>query len=668
MPTLMPNGKQPYHDNNGNPLSGGRVYTYAAGTDTPLATYADAAGVTPNANPVVLNARGEALIFWGDAPYKAVIKDASDVEIYTADNLQAPAGRADLASSATGKGAALVGIDGGTLSDFMKSKSLRVVDSIATLKALDKTKFTRAFVTGYYAAGDGGGGAYWYDASDATSADNGGTIIVAADNGRWKLITQGALSVRQFGAKGDGATDDTSAINAAVTVSVALGLNLYFPGGAYLSSGIPALAGVRLIGDGPTKTVIKLKSGTNAGLVTSASTNIDDVYISGITFDGNSAGNTSGDTLTLKGARPSLVDVCVKNAAGNAIVTDWNVANGARTLGCEGFFSHISIDASQQSGWVHNGPSDSHFESVIIIDSGLKTDNAYYGLFLATGPGNGRFFNCHTWNRDATTSTPASAVYVQSSGNNFSSCHFEGGHVALTITGAANDFAACSAYAPRGTYSVDLTGSSNHLGLSLGLTYATANPTYKGINLAGSNNILDLVNAGSGCTLGAVDFTSDPGQNVVRLTGNQATGSAYIGTPHALSDVTIAVSGAAGATFQQSMGLGWTDFTPTITPGSGSFTAVSATGRYRKRGKSVDFAISVTITTNGTAAGNVTATLPVSRNTTVPQAAAGRESGVTGKSLVAALNASNMNIFFYDNTYPGANGAVLNVTGVYEAA
>lgn len=232
MASLMPNGKQSYQDNNGNPLAGGRIYTYAAGTSTPLSTYSDAAGVTPNTNPTLLNARGEASIWWGDAPYKIVVKDASDVEIYTQDNAQAPMGRADLASTDSGKGAALVGFDGGTLADFMKSKSSRVVDSIAALKEIDKTKFTHAYASGYYAAGDGGGGAYWYDSADTTSADNGGTVIVAADGGRWKLGQTDTISIKQFGARGDGVADDSAAIQAAITASY--GKTLYSPAGTFL--------------------------------------------------------------------------------------------------------------------------------------------------------------------------------------------------------------------------------------------------------------------------------------------------------------------------------------------------------------------------------------------------------------------------------------------------
>lgn len=109
MPALMPNGKQQYTDSSGNPLSGGKLYTYAAGTSTPQATYSDAAGAVPNANPVVLNSRGEATIFWSSAPYKAVLKDSADVEIWSQDNLEIALIASDLASTAAGNGAALVG-------------------------------------------------------------------------------------------------------------------------------------------------------------------------------------------------------------------------------------------------------------------------------------------------------------------------------------------------------------------------------------------------------------------------------------------------------------------------------------------------------------------------------------------------------------------------------
>lgn len=76
------------------PLASGKVYTYEAGTTTPLAsypTYDDAlAGTNANANPVVLDSYGEAPIFLTNAIYKIVVKDSADVTQWTMDDV-APA-------------------------------------------------------------------------------------------------------------------------------------------------------------------------------------------------------------------------------------------------------------------------------------------------------------------------------------------------------------------------------------------------------------------------------------------------------------------------------------------------------------------------------------------------------------------------------------------------
>ena len=74
-------------DSNGAPLVGGKLYTYIPGSTTAKATYVDSAGAAVNTNPVILNSRGEAVIYF-DGSYKLVLKDSADVTIWTLDNFQ----------------------------------------------------------------------------------------------------------------------------------------------------------------------------------------------------------------------------------------------------------------------------------------------------------------------------------------------------------------------------------------------------------------------------------------------------------------------------------------------------------------------------------------------------------------------------------------------------
>ena len=77
-------------DNNGNPLSGGLLYTYAAGTTTPQATYTTAAGNVANANPIVLDSAGRvANQVWLTAgvSYKLELKTSLGTSLWTKDNI-----------------------------------------------------------------------------------------------------------------------------------------------------------------------------------------------------------------------------------------------------------------------------------------------------------------------------------------------------------------------------------------------------------------------------------------------------------------------------------------------------------------------------------------------------------------------------------------------------
>ena len=85
--SLSPTPKLQFFDLNGAPLSGGLLYTYAAGSTTPLATYTDSTGNFANTNPIVLDSRGEANVWLGADSYKLALYTSAGVLIWTVDNI-----------------------------------------------------------------------------------------------------------------------------------------------------------------------------------------------------------------------------------------------------------------------------------------------------------------------------------------------------------------------------------------------------------------------------------------------------------------------------------------------------------------------------------------------------------------------------------------------------
>ncbi|TMV52307.1 hypothetical protein FE783_05035 [Paenibacillus mesophilus] len=84
----------------------------------------------------------------------------------------------------------------------------------------------------YYVIDAGQEGPFLYDPADTTSADNTGTIVVSVSGARFKRIRDaGYVDVRWFGAKGDGVTDDTEAINRAIGDG---GVTVHIPKGTYM--------------------------------------------------------------------------------------------------------------------------------------------------------------------------------------------------------------------------------------------------------------------------------------------------------------------------------------------------------------------------------------------------------------------------------------------------
>jgi hypothetical protein len=97
-----------FFDNSGNVLTGGKLYTYQAGTTTPQASYTTSAGDVARTNPVVLNAAGRVPdsgeIWITSQAYKFVLTDANDVLIATYDNVVAAGSGSYTVQNFTGNG------------------------------------------------------------------------------------------------------------------------------------------------------------------------------------------------------------------------------------------------------------------------------------------------------------------------------------------------------------------------------------------------------------------------------------------------------------------------------------------------------------------------------------------------------------------------------------
>jgi len=102
---------QSIFDNNGNLLAGGSIYTYQAGSSTPLATYTTNSGNIANTNPLTVNAYGrldnELWLQYGYA-YKFVVQDASSNTIATYDNIAGILTQAPTTSASVPSGCILI--------------------------------------------------------------------------------------------------------------------------------------------------------------------------------------------------------------------------------------------------------------------------------------------------------------------------------------------------------------------------------------------------------------------------------------------------------------------------------------------------------------------------------------------------------------------------------
>ena len=101
-----------FFTNTGSVLTGGKLYTYAAGTTTPQVSYTTSAGNVARTNPIVLDAAGRVPdggeIWITAASYKFVLTDSNNVLIATYDNITGIGAAAYQIQNFTGTGSQTV--------------------------------------------------------------------------------------------------------------------------------------------------------------------------------------------------------------------------------------------------------------------------------------------------------------------------------------------------------------------------------------------------------------------------------------------------------------------------------------------------------------------------------------------------------------------------------
>jgi hypothetical protein len=326
-----------FFTNNGVPLSGGKLYTYAAGTTTPAATYTSSSGGTPHANPIVLDSGGrvpggETWLTDGTS-YKFLLKDSTDVLIATYDNIVginsnfvnffaqeevqvATAGQTvfTLANSyVPGANTLSVFVDGvnqyngsaysyvetsGTTVTFYSGLHVGALVKFTTVQSLTSGQQTDAALVTYAPAGTG----------------------AVATTVQAKLRQY--VSVKDFGAVGNGVTDDTTAIQAALNNRG----GVYLPPGTYkITTSLIVYGNTYVFGDGPGASILKW-NGTGAvpvikdsSSVTSSSVNLN-IILRDFEINCNNYTSSGNDGISMYRVGNALYDnLYIHNCGGTGL-------------------------------------------------------------------------------------------------------------------------------------------------------------------------------------------------------------------------------------------------------------------------------------------------------------------------------------------------------------
>lgn len=212
----------------------------------------------------------------------------------------------------------------------MVARGVVAVDSIADLLALPagQRKADMRYLVKEYHAGTGvGGGEFYWDPLSTEESDGG--VVLGSGTGRFIRPTDGTLNVHWFGAKGDGETDDTLAIQAAVNAG-----SIYIPSGVYrifathgsrdnnYGIDVPSNRSVYMADDAELHTIENTEQGSS---IIRVADGVENVHIKGGLLVGDKythiAGHEWGHGITIREAKNVTIEsVRIKDCAGDGII------------------------------------------------------------------------------------------------------------------------------------------------------------------------------------------------------------------------------------------------------------------------------------------------------------------------------------------------------------
>jgi hypothetical protein len=363
---------------------------------------------------------------------------------------------------------------------------------------------------------------------------------------------QDTVHVKDFGAKGDGVSDDSAAFTAALAsgagevradsgtyvvnsvITLMKGQKIYFGVGTHTVAGIrftdsltdqTGTGKIECAGSGVT--TLMLKNGGNQDVVSqtnfAALVGKNSKYglfrasIRGCTMDGNRANQTSASYgIRLYGHGLEMTDVAVRNAYSDGIYTEWGLDSSFSTPfdDLEGYFTGIRSAFNNGNGWTFRGPHDSDFVEIVLYQNGgwgmqVQTSSTYNG--------NGHLSNINT--------------FLNTLGGIYSNSSLDGSQIAATTVSGWGMLIDSGA----GSHNLSAAQFAGPTGLEVRapsqiISGNIVNTTTAGLRLNGGsgNFTLQMFNN----TGYQIDFANEVGPSVISAnSANAAPGSMFNGTP-----------------------------------------------------------------------------------------------------------------------------------------